>query len=228
MQPATSHPSAGQGTAVPAGNPADRPGPRPTVPRARRVAAGLARVAIATAGLALAAAAGAIVWWHLGLRPVLTSSMRPTYGPGWAIVTRSIPTRDLRVGDIIVFQPPGRTASFAHRVVSIAGPADHPIIRTKGDANPVADPWQARVDTATVREVIFAVPWLGRVMVALSTSRYIKVLAVLVLGGSICLIGVRAILGPPQRRRRTAAFNRVPAPAGAAPFPLPTRRSSQQ
>lgn len=41
---------------------------------------------------ALTARAVAVFPLHLSIRPVLSGSMRPTYAPGWAIVTRPTPT----------------------------------------------------------------------------------------------------------------------------------------
>jgi len=46
-------------------------------------------------------AAGLLFFMHLSIQPVLTGSMRPTYGPGWAIVSRSIPITSVRLGMIV-------------------------------------------------------------------------------------------------------------------------------
>jgi signal peptidase I len=154
--------------------------------------------------LAMVASALAIFVFHLSIRPVLTGSMEPTFGPGWAIVTQPVATTNLRTGEIIVFRPPGETTIFAHRIVSISGPAGHPVVRTRGDANPTEDPWHARVVTKTAPVVIFAVPWIGNVLVDLEHGAA-RVLLIALLGLVVCLAGAHAILGPrPVGVRRSA------------------------
>lgn len=81
---------------------------------------------------------------QLSASPVLTASMTPTFRPGDAVLTRTEPLTDLRVGQVVVLVPPGQVASFAHRVVSITGDPAHPAIRTQGDANSQPDPWTVR------------------------------------------------------------------------------------
>jgi signal peptidase I len=131
--------------------------------------------------------------WHLRAQPILTGSMVPTYGPGWAVITRPVPVSQVRPGDIVVFVPPGKTAAFAHRVVTVKGTSAHPVVTTKGDANPAPDPWHARLQGATVPEVVAAVPFVGTVLLWVHGK---VVAAVLVgLGGlAIGVAGVRSIL----------------------------------
>ena len=141
------------------------------------------------------AAAVAVFWLHLAIQPVLSGSMRPAFGPGSAILTRSVPTAALRPGDVVVFRPPHQTAGYAHRVMSVTGDPRHPVITTKGDANPVADPWRAQISTSTVPVVIGSVPWVGRLMVGVrgGTAR----IALAALAGIVFfLVGTRSILGP--------------------------------
>src|SRR3954451_10569388 len=78
---------------------------------------------------------------HLSVSPVLTGSMAPTFRPGDVVVTQPVPTRSLRVGEVVVVVPPGEQSAFAHRIIAISGPAEHPTIRTQGDANTSPDRW---------------------------------------------------------------------------------------
>jgi signal peptidase len=134
---------------------------------------------------------------HLGFRPVLTGSMRPTYGPGALLVTRPVPVSSVRPGMIVVFDPPGEHAEFAHRVATVSGPAAHPIITTKGDANPGPDPWHARLTSGSIPEVVVAVPWMGRLLVGLRGPLQ---LALIVFGGlAAAVAGSRWILLPTGR-----------------------------
>lgn len=147
----------------------------------------------------------AVVTLHLGIRPVLTGSMRPDYGPGAVLLTKRVPVNTLRPGMIVLFVPPGKHVEFAHRITSVSGPPGSPIITTKGDANAAPDPWRAQLTSSTVPEVIGSVPEIGRVLVAVRGP----VQLVLVLVGSLVagVAGLRWILAPRRSspRRSPAA-----------------------
>jgi len=153
---------------------------------------GVALSVLAT--LAMMATAIGIVLFHVGFQPVLSGSMRPTFSPGSLVMTRPIPTRNVRTGDVILFTPPGQASPFAHRVTSVSGPADRPVIKTKGDANPVADPWKLQLVHSQVPEVIGAVPGIGRLAVAVHKHGS-RVILIAVGGLIFCLVGTRSILG---------------------------------
>jgi len=104
---------------------------------------------------------------HLGIRPVLTGSMRPDYGPGAILLTRQVPTSSLKPGMIVLFVPPGEHAQYAHRITSVSHSPGGPVVTTKGDANRAADPWKAELTAPVVSQVIGSVPGVGRVLVAI-------------------------------------------------------------
>ncbi len=134
---------------------------------------------------------------HLGFRPVLTGSMRPTYGPGALLVTRQVPVRNVHPGMIVLFTPPGEHVEFAHRIATVSGPASQPIITTKGDANPAPDPWHARLTSASISEVVAEVPGVGRLMVGMHGTLQI---ALIIMGGLLAAVaGSRWILAPQGR-----------------------------
>ncbi len=149
-----------------------------------------------------AALASAVVILHIGIRPVLTGSMRPTYGPGAVLITRPVPVENLRVGMIVTFVPPGEHAEFAHRIASVSGSPENPIITTKGDANTASDPWHARLTTATVPVVVATQPWVGRLMVGIRGP--IQLLFISLGGLLVAVSGSRFILHP--RRPAPALF----------------------
>lgn len=168
-----------------------------------RVLVGLITVGAAVLTAAIAALAFMIVVFHIELRPVLTGSMVPTYGPGALLVTKPVPVTELRKGMIVLFVPPGQRAEFAHRITSVTGGRSHPIVTTKGDANKAPDPWRAQLDSATVPEVVGSVPWLGRLMVGLRGPIQI---ALIVLGGlTVGVGGTRWILRPRSSIRGAVA-----------------------
>lgn len=171
-----------------------------------RALVGLITVGAAVLTVAIAASAVAVVVFHIEVRPVLTGSMVPTYGPGALLVTKPVPVTDLRKGMIVLFVPPGERSEFAHRITSVSGGPSHPIITTKGDANRAPDPWRAQLDSATVPQVVASVPWLGRIMVGLRGPIQITLI---VLGGLVVGVGgTRWILRPRSRRRVVACPRR--------------------
>lgn len=144
--------------------------------------------------VAFAGVSAAVFLLHLSLRPVLSGSMRPTFAPGAAIITRDIPVTKVRAGDIIVFEPPGYGgAAFAHRVVTVSGSSEHPVITTKGDANPIKDPWHVQLDDAKVPEVVGSIPDIGWVMNYVEQDG-LHILLIAIIGIGVCVGGTRAIL----------------------------------
>ena len=102
-----------------------------------------------------------------GYRPVAvySGSMTPTIAVGGLALDRTIPARDVRVGDVITFNDPyvnGRMVT--HRVVAVIPTAHGLAYRTKGDANPSRDPWTIRLN-GQVGRVAFSVPVAGYVLV---------------------------------------------------------------
>jgi len=79
---------------------------------------------------------------------------------GSVVFERAVPVGDLRVGDVITFRPPagsGADGLVTHRIVSV-GPEG---IRTRGDAEPVRDPWVLHPREATLPRVVYTLPWVG-------------------------------------------------------------------
>ena len=78
----------------------------------------------------------------------------------------------------------GVNGLITHRLVSISDHGTHGVsYRTKGDANPKADPWRFQLDQPTQAKVAFAIPYLGFGIAALS-----------VLPVRILILGVPALL----------------------------------
>lgn len=145
-----------------------------------------------------------VVALRLGLRPVLSGSMRPAFAPGALLVTRQVPADRVRPGDVIVFHPPNGAGDYAHRVTAVDPPGPHPVVTTKGDANPAADPWHAELLGDTVPVVVASLPGAGRV-VAAAQRPALRSALVLVAGLVVLVVGTPAILGPRPRRGAHAA-----------------------
>jgi signal peptidase len=125
-------------------------------------------------GAAVALAAAVLLPALLGFqRYVITSgSMTGTYDRGSLVYDRVVPTASLRVGDVITYDPPagaGPAGLVTHRIVSITPqPNGARVFRTKGDANPVKDPWTFTLSNATQARVAFHLPYVGFALAALA------------------------------------------------------------
>jgi signal peptidase len=124
---------------------------------------------------------------------VLSTSMKPHFGPGDVIVVRREPARDVRVGQVISFHIPiGDHHVVSHRIVNVVSRGAHPVVQTKGDANSTADPWKARLDgnsvwrqRLTVRSIGWPLLWLREPSVRLLTLYGAPALLALLLLGRI-------------------------------------------
>jgi signal peptidase len=95
---------------------------------------------------------------NLHFQTVTSGSMRPTISPGDVAVTQAVTVSSLKVGDVIVFYPPGvRAEPVMHRIVSIV----NGVIKTRGDANNVDDAWQVTLSGTTAYRMVAAVPFIG-------------------------------------------------------------------
>jgi signal peptidase I len=108
-------------------------------------------------GVSVLALGVAIRLGDLHFQTVLSGSMRPTASPGDVAVTQAVPLSSLRVGDVIVFYPPGETEAVMHRIASLTGG----VITTKGDANSIDDPWHLTLAGTTAYRMVAVVPFIG-------------------------------------------------------------------
>ena len=142
-----------------------------TRPPLRRIAGGL--LTAVAVGLAAAVLLPALLGYQ---RYVITSgSMTGTYDRGSIVYDRVVLTRELNVGDVITYAPPagaGPAGLVTHRIVAITPqPGGARVFRTKGDANPVKDPWTFTLTRPTQARVAFHLPYAGFAVAALSDRR---------------------------------------------------------
>lgn len=145
---------------------------------------------------------------HIAFSPVLTGSMRPAYAPGDLLITARADVSSLRPGQIAVFTPSGESAPYAHRITTITGPPDRPVLTTKGDANPAPDNWLTTLNQAQVPVVLAAVPAVGNVLLWIQNPLQRALLTAL-FGLTVTGAGVRWILQAPSAQ----ASRTTPAPA---------------
>jgi hypothetical protein len=84
------------------------------------------------------------------------------------VVDDVVPVGDLKVGDVITYTPPTGEHLITHRIAWIGrDPAGRRIFRTRGDANPIADPRTFTLDRRAQARVRLGVPNAGYALLAL-------------------------------------------------------------
>ena len=112
---------------------------------ARRIGSTLCALLIAAGILFGAFLVGpALMGWERYV--IVSGSMTGTYDRGSLVFDEVVPTKSLRVGDVITYKPPpgsGPKGLVTHRLVKIGHDkkTGKTYYRTKGDANPAKDPW---------------------------------------------------------------------------------------
>jgi signal peptidase I len=139
-----------------------------------------------------------------------SGSMRPALDIGDVALLSSERTAELRRGQIVAFHPPGqRRLTVIHRVIVVERTQGGVVIRTRGDANDVADAWRAHILGDVVWREQLKVPLLGYLA---SWSQLLMVrLAVLI---ALVALLVRAGMGwiwRPRERPLRGARRRAPA-----------------
>jgi signal peptidase len=147
-----------------------------------------------------------------GARPltVLSGSMTGTHDVGDVVVVRPVDPADLKIGDVITFQPISDDPSLTtHRIIAIQVGSEGRQFVTQGDANNAAD--LAPLRPAQVKgEVWYAVPKVGYVSVWMAGGWLRTVTDLAAIG--LLLYGAVAIMsGLVGRRRRAASTDDVAA-----------------
>jgi signal peptidase len=123
----------------------------------------------------------------LGFQPLAmqTGSMRKTIPVGSLVVDRTVRPSSLRVGDVISFHKPiGEVGIDTHRIIEIQRSNGHVVYRTKGDSNPVPDPWAIVYErNMQAHRMIWHVPYLGYALLFAHSP-----LGVVLLIGYVCLV----------------------------------------
>lgn len=138
---------------------------------------------------------------------ITTGSMTGTYDVGTLVFDKAVPARDLRVGDVITYQPPASSGVdhlVTHRLAAIHTRAGHTTYRTRGDANPARDPWTFELSSSRQPRVVFAVPYVGRLFMALSDPTNRRLLIGLP-AALIGLVALRDLISAARPRRRTGS-----------------------
>lgn len=142
-----------------------------------------ARVLDAVAVLAMLSVLVALVAAMGGVRPAVVSSgsMAPQIPVGALLLTRTVPTASVQVGDVVTVEKPRGNGLVTHRVVETDPAVDGQVrLVLKGDANyhPDATP----VTAEDVALVVLVVPVVGHAVLTLQDN-LLPVVLLLVVGG---------------------------------------------
>lgn len=142
---------------------------------------------------------------------VLTGSMSPTVPAGSLVAGPRVSADRLRVGELVMFVPPApyRTPGdhpIVHRIVRITSPHVDRYLRTKGDANPVADPWLIDANRTTLYGVRWHSLRAGEVFGA--THKWGPASAAVLLVVPAWMAVMRRLVGRPAGRHRRPAASR--------------------
>ena len=117
-----------------------------------------------------------------------SGSMEPVIDVGDLVFLTRVDGADVRVGDVITFDRPDRPGTTViHRIAAVEPSPDGRAFRTKGDANPVRDPWLVPAPRTAWRYA-FRVPKLGYAFGALGST---LLRAALLAGAAALVVGTR-------------------------------------
>jgi signal peptidase I len=149
---------------------------------------------------------------------IVSGSMTGAYDRGSIVFDDEVPVADLKVGDVITYQPPPNASPeklVTHRIVWIGqNKQGEETFRTKGDANEVADPWTFALEKPTQAKVAFSAPYLGYPLAALSipTVRMLAIGVPAVLVAFLILGGIWRDAGEEARRRQAESSTPISTP----------------
>ncbi len=125
--------------------------------------------------------------------PVLSGSMTPAFDTGSAAIVTPQAVSALRVGQVVVYHIPVTDHHLVmHRVVKVKhGPRGGAVITTRGDANPVDDPWKAQLKSGVVWVAGGDIPFAGYLIVALRSPFTIVGIGLLVAATIAGMVALR-------------------------------------
>jgi len=97
------------------------------------------------------------------LTVVTSSSMEPTYKKGDLLIVVKADPKNLKVGDVIVFNAPWSSKPVVHRIVRIENRSGVIRFYTKGDNNMVQDPGY-RTPKDLYGVVVLHIPFVGQIL----------------------------------------------------------------
>ncbi|MCJ7634099.1 signal peptidase I [Candidatus Bathyarchaeota archaeon] len=127
-------------------------------------------------------------------------SMEKTYFQGDLLLLKGIPTQDIKVGDVVVYQRTAGSLRIVHRVVDIKVVNEVVYFIVQGD-NRVTNqyPDSPVPSTAILCTVIYHVPALGNVVLALQSP-----VGLVLSGGLIIIILLLEVFNEEEKKPKTS------------------------
>ncbi|HEY1480155.1 MAG TPA: signal peptidase I [Gaiellales bacterium] len=136
----------------------------------RRAASILGRSLAGAAGVVLVGLVAGHLTGRIETVVALSGSMSPSFSAGDMLIETPQATDTLRVGEILTYHMPiGDHHVESHRIVWVRHLERATLVRTRGDANAVDDPWTARLTAGESWRVRTVVPFVGRIVPILDT-----------------------------------------------------------
>lgn len=177
---------------------------------------GVRTAALVLVVLIAAGSAAAVLSGRYQARPVLSGSMRPGLPIGGVVVTKRVPVSSLQVRDVIVFHRPDNPEELVvHRIIALHHVGGSTVIRTKGDDNPVRDPWKVTLRGSTAYRAEFSVPLVG--YAAIWWHQPLTRTVALGLAALCALAALLILLISTMLRRRAPAVDPPEHPSESAP-----------
>ena len=124
--------------------------------------------------LTSAASATYIIVKHIHFTRVLSDSMVPQFKRGDVLLVKPVPKSALTEGEIALFPyPEDPSQQFAHRIINVEKIQQNVLVETKGDANPVKDPWKLTITSPDVPVVVSQIP--ASIVPMVTSNRYVLV-----------------------------------------------------
>jgi signal peptidase len=121
-------------------------------------------------------------------------SMGSTASIGSVALIENVPAETLKVGDVVVFQPPSSgepRSPLMHRIISIEEVNGQRVFGTKGDANQSPDPWKLTIN-GEGGTLVYVVPYIGYLFWFFQT-RLAWVIVVFPIAAYLGLVALRRI-----------------------------------
>jgi signal peptidase len=170
-----------------------------------------------------------LILLHYQPMVIVTSSMQKTIPVGSLVVDQTIDPQQLKAGDVISFRKPiGATGIDTHRIVAIKRDHGKLLYQTKGDSNPIVDPWLIHFDHGmTAHRMVFSLPYAGNVLLVLRSApgrvTLIALACLLILSSAFKAIAATATkkeaAPPPTGPSSGLPTKAKPAPNRAPPTP---------
>ena len=99
------------------------------------------------------------IYFQTSFQTVTSRSMTPAIKAGDMVVTRQVPTEELRARDVVILPlPDANGLYFSHRIFTLRDENGGVVVRTKGDANPKPDSWELKITSDEVPKVMAVIP----------------------------------------------------------------------